>query len=272
MSLISAIDLVKNYGTKKNPIKALGPVNFEIHSKSFTLILGKSGSGKSTLLNLLAGLDKSTSGSLIVQNKNLSTLSQRKLSKYRANIGIIFQFYNLLPNLNSIENVMMGSWAGGVEGTYEYAEQLLKDFGIDHRAKANVKTLSGGEKQRVAICRALVSQPEILFCDEPTGALDSTNERQVIKILQGLSQKGLTIIMVTHSQEFRSLADQIIYLKDGLITDHKNFNHQQIPQEEPNPNHPSSPNKVHRNPDEPLPLTNSVANNDNFNIDPKINL
>ncbi len=227
--IIKATNLSKHYGTKKNPIKALGPINFEINKGEFTLILGKSGSGKSTLLNLLAGLDKATNGDLIIENNDISKFSARKLSKYRASIGIIFQFYNLLPNLNTIENILMGAWAGGSKANKTRARELMKQFGIDHREKSNVKILSGGEKQRVAICRALISDPDILFCDEPTGALDSNNERQVIEILKQISDSGKTIIMVTHSKEFTPLSDKIIYLRDGLIVDQNEFEHKNQP-------------------------------------------
>jgi putative ABC transport system ATP-binding protein len=216
-TLISAQNLTKYYGTRRNPIRALGPVNFEIPKGSFTVILGRSGSGKSTLLNLLAGLDKATSGTLLVDNQDLSTLNQKKLAKYRSQIGIIFQFYNLLPNLNALENIMMGAWAGGNTVTQTAAEALMTKFGLSHRTKADVKTLSGGEKQRVAICRSLISDPDILFCDEPTGALDSANETQVEEILKQLHAQGLTIVMVTHNPEFSAFASQIIHMQDGLI-------------------------------------------------------
>ncbi len=215
--LIDAKQISKLYGTRKNPIKALGPVDIQIEKGSFTVILGRSGSGKSTLLNVLSGLDKISSGELQVGNVDLTKANARKLAKYRGGIGIIFQFYNLLPNLNTLENVLMGSWAGGKQPSREKAIELLKKFGLEHRINADVKTLSGGEKQRVAICRSLIGDPEILFCDEPTGALDTTNEKQVEEILAELHKLGLTIVMVTHNPEFAKLADQVIRMKDGLV-------------------------------------------------------
>jgi putative ABC transport system ATP-binding protein len=217
MSIISATNLTKNYGSGKSTVNALGPITFEIQPGSFTLILGKSGSGKSTLLNLLTGLDKPTSGELIIDKDNLHKLSAKNLSRYRSSIGIVFQFYNLLDNLNTLENILMGSWASGKKTSKSDAKTLLEEFEIAHRIKANVKTLSGGEKQRVAICRALINKPKILFCDEPTGALDSKNEKIVTNILQKLQDSGITIVMVTHSDEFMHLASQTIYLKDGKI-------------------------------------------------------
>jgi putative ABC transport system ATP-binding protein len=217
MALITLNNLTKDYGNKKAPIRALGPVSFEIAAGSYTVILGKSGSGKSTLLNLLAGLDKATTGEIVINNKDLSRLSPKRLAKYRSEIGIIFQFYNLLPTLNTIENIMMGSWAGGNNVKKTKAQDLLKNLGLEHREKSNITTLSGGEKQRVAIARALISDPQILFCDEPTGALDSKNEQQVKEIIQLLNDQGITIVMVTHNEDFVQNADQVIFLQDGII-------------------------------------------------------
>ncbi|MEM1312696.1 MAG: ABC transporter ATP-binding protein [Patescibacteria group bacterium] len=217
--LISVDNVTKYYGTRKNPIKAVGPVSLNINQGSFTVILGRSGSGKSTLLNLLCGLDKVTSGELVVGSDKLNESNSKKLAKYRSKIGIIFQFYNLLPNLNTVENVMMGSWAGGKSTSYQKAVDLLTKFNLGHRFKADVKTLSGGEKQRVAICRALIGDPEILFCDEPTGALDTSSETQVKDILAELNKSGLTIVMVTHNPEFAGIADNIINMSDGEIID-----------------------------------------------------
>jgi putative ABC transport system ATP-binding protein len=207
----------KFYGTKKDLVKAVGPVSLEIEKGSLTVILGRSGSGKSTLLNLMAGLDKVTDGTLKVGDDELSRISSGNLAKYRSKVGIIFQFYNLLPNLNTVENVMMGAWAGGKKVEEQKAIDLLKQFGLEHRTTADVKTLSGGEKQRVAIARSLIGDPEILFCDEPTGALDTTSENQVRDILVDLNKKGLTIVMVTHNPDFAQIADKVVNMKDGEI-------------------------------------------------------
>ena len=166
----------------------------------------------------MAGLDEVTDGELEVLGKKLSDYSKRELAKYRSNIGIIFQSYNLLPNLSAIENVMMGAWAGGNQVSRIKADSLMTRFGLDHRLDADVKTLSGGEKQRVAICRSLIGDPQILFCDEPTGALDSENEEQVLQILQSLNKEsGITLVIVTHNPDFVKYADQVIEMNDGLI-------------------------------------------------------
>jgi putative ABC transport system ATP-binding protein len=223
MSFIQVKEVSKYFGTKQNPIKALGPVSLEIPKESFTVILGRSGSGKSTLLNLMAGLDKVSSGQMIIGEDDLSDGKSKQLAKYRSKIGIIFQSYNLLPNLSTIENVMMGAWAGGKNISEQKATKLLEEIGLTHRIKANVKTLSGGERQRVAICRSLIGDPEILFCDEPTGALDSVNEKQVQDILVDLNKsKKLTIVMVTHNPDFAQVADLVVSMKDGSIVELKN--------------------------------------------------
>jgi putative ABC transport system ATP-binding protein len=215
--LITAKNLKKSYGKGKDVVHALGPIDFTVVKGSFTIILGKSGSGKSTLLNLLSGLDNATDGSLVVAGETLNKLKSSKLAKYRAKIGLIFQFYNLLPNLSTLENVMISSWLKGTAVAKKDAVELLTQFGLGHRINSNIKTLSGGEKQRVAICRSLINKPEILFCDEPTGALDTANEQTVKDILVKLNKEGMTIVMVTHNEEFIPMADKVITMKDGLI-------------------------------------------------------
>jgi putative ABC transport system ATP-binding protein len=216
--IITAHQLTKYYGKGKEETLGIGPVDFEIEQSSFTIIIGKSGSGKSTLLNLLAGLDSITHGNLTIQGKPIHTLSSKQLAKYRKTVGIIFQFYNLLPNLSTIENILISDLIKGNPANKKRAVELLNKFGLAHRENANIKTLSGGEKQRVAIARSLISHPTILFCDEPTGALDSANEDAVRDILLDLYRHGMTIVMVTHNDDFKHLADTIIEMKDGLIT------------------------------------------------------
>ncbi|MBC7406644.1 MAG: ABC transporter ATP-binding protein [Candidatus Parcubacteria bacterium] len=219
--LIQLKNVTKTFGTKKNPTIALKDIDLDIEQGSFSLILGRSGSGKSTLLSLLAGLDKVTSGQIIINGQDLSQAKAGKLAQYRSSIGIIFQAYNLLPNLNVVENIQMGCWASGKTPDDNYVNELLTQFGLTHRQHANIKTLSGGEKQRVAIARSLIGRPSILFCDEPTGALDKQNETQVTEILQKLHQSGLTIIMVTHNPEFKSIATDLITIEDGILSTSK---------------------------------------------------
>lgn len=214
--ILSLSEVTKDYGSKKSPIRALGPVDIEIQDGSFNVIVGKSGSGKSTMLNLMSGLDTATSGHIKSFNGDITKAKSKDLANYRSQNGVIFQFYNLLPNLNTIENILMGNLASGKKADTKEALSLLEKFGLLHREKANVKTLSGGEKQRVAICRALVNNPKILFCDEPTGALDTANEEAVKEILIELNKEGLTIVMVTHNEDFVNLGSQVIKVKDGL--------------------------------------------------------
>ena len=165
----------------------------------------------------MSGLDQVSSGELEIEGRTLSNYSQKELAKYRGNIGMVFQSYNLLPNLNAMENILVGSWAGGGNSTEEDAKKVMEKLHLGHRLKADVKTLSGGEKQRVAICRSLMGDPQILFCDEPTGALDTENEKEVIQILHNLNKEGLTIVMVTHNPEFKQYADKVVELSDGLV-------------------------------------------------------
>jgi putative ABC transport system ATP-binding protein len=217
-TIVSIEKVTKYFGTKDSQVAAVKEVSLEIEEGSYTVILGRSGSGKSTLLNLMAGLDKVSSGRLVVADQDLSKINSRELAKYRSKIGIIFQAYNLLPNLNTVENVLIGGWASGKNVQEKDASAILESLGLTHRVGANVKTLSGGEKQRVAIGRSLISNPEILFCDEPTGALDSTSEKQVQDILEKLhKEKKLTIVLVTHNPDFVQYADKVVKMEDGRI-------------------------------------------------------
>jgi putative ABC transport system ATP-binding protein len=218
MSIIKLSGVNKFFGTKESRVTAVKDATLEIPQGSFTVILGRSGSGKSTLLNLMAGLDTVSGGEIESSGFNLSHVGKGKLAKYRANIGIIFQFYNLMPNLNTMQNVQLGGWAGGKKTSQQEARDLLESLGLGHRLKTNVKLLSGGEKQRVAIARSLVGSPEILFCDEPTGALDLQSEKDVQDILVKLNrEQGKTIVLVTHNPEFQEFATQVVTMSDGSI-------------------------------------------------------
>ena len=217
MNIVECKNLTRTFGVGESAVHALNDVSFNIKKGAFTVILGRSGSGKSTLLNQFCGLDKPSSGDLVVNNINISKLNGNKMAKYRGSIGIIFQSYNLLPNLNTIENIMMGAWAASSKKTEKDAEILMEFLGINHRKNTNIKTLSGGEKQRVAIARSLINDPDIIFCDEPTGALDSENEGRVMDILLDLNKQGKTLVMVTHNPDFVKYATQVIRMQDGKI-------------------------------------------------------
>lgn len=216
-TIITCQDVIRNYKNGQVLTTALGPVSFSVFRGEFLAIVGRSGSGKSTLLNLLTSLDKPTSGDIIVDQLYINRLKNNDLVKYRSSIGIIFQSYNLLPNLNVIDNIMLASWAANKNDNYNYAKELLKNLGISELENKNIKNLSGGEKQRVAIARSLINKPNILFCDEPTGALDSYNEKQVIEILKELNKEGITIVMITHNHDLEKIVDRVIVLKDGKI-------------------------------------------------------
>ena len=216
-TIITCQNVIRNYKNGSNITTALGPISFDVFRGEFLAIVGRSGSGKSTLLNLLTSLDRPTSGDIIVNQLYINRLKDKDLVKYRSSIGIIFQSYNLLPNLNVIDNIMLASWTANKNQNYSYAKELLTKLGISELEHKNIKNLSGGEKQRVAIARSLINKPNILFCDEPTGALDSYNEGQVIDILKELNKEGITIIMITHNHDLEKIVDRVIVLKEGKI-------------------------------------------------------
>ena len=207
----------KTIENNKNIYFILKDINIEIKENSFTVIFGKSGSGKTTLLSLLSGLDAPSSWEMHFHNKNLTSWNIKTLTEYRKKNGIIFQNYNLIPGFSVKENITIGALSKGEEIDTAYVDTLIADLWLEKVKNDNVKTLSGGEKQRVAIARSLISKPKILFCDEPTGALDDENGKKVINILEKLHQQGQTIILVTHNPDFKQLATQIITLQNGQI-------------------------------------------------------
>ena len=221
--IITCTDVVKNYKNGRNITRALGPVSFQVRKGEFFGIYGRSGSGKSTLMNILTSLDSTTTGEIKINQRIISKIKGQDLREYRGSVGIIFQSYNLLPNLNVIDNIIVASWASNRVVNTTYAKELMEKLGISKLAKMNIKNLSGGEKQRVAIARALINKPTILFCDEPTGALDFSNEKQVIEILKDLNNTGITVVMITHNSELEEYFDRFITLNDGKITNQLNL-------------------------------------------------
>lgn len=208
--------LTKVYGEGAAAVHALRGVDLTIPSGEFVVLLGPSGSGKSTLLNILGGLDRPTDGSAHFQDAELTALSDADLTRYRRDhVGFVFQFYNLMPSLNARENVeLVTEIAKDPMG----AGQALALVGLDERAHHFPSEMSGGEQQRVAIARAVAKQPTVLFCDEPTGALDSATGRAVLKVLTDVNQKlGTTVIIVTHAASTAALADRVIHFADGGI-------------------------------------------------------
>jgi len=217
---IELIDVTKIYHQGDNPVVALDHINLNISKEEFLAITGKSGCGKSTLINIIGGLDSPDQGQVMINGKDISSMDDRRLTLYRRDqVGIIFQFFNLLPILNLQENIVLPHLLR--EGSNPPAakiEHLLQEMGLYERRYHRPHELSGGEMQRVAICRALINDPEIILADEPTGNLDSASGKQVLEILRRLrDEKGKTIILVTHSQEGATLADRIIRMSDGKL-------------------------------------------------------
>ncbi|HII08826.1 MAG TPA: ABC transporter ATP-binding protein, partial [Methanosphaera sp.] len=191
-------------------------ISIEIKSGELTVILGPSGSGKSTMLNLLGGMDRPTSGQILINDENLSCFSDKQLTNYRRkNVGFVFQFYNLVENLNTFENVGI---AANLNGNIDKVEDIIKDVGLEKRMKSFPNQLSGGEMQRVAIARAVAKSPKLLLCDEPTGALDVATGDKIFHLLKKYSKnKDTAVVVVTHNPEVAKIADHVIKLQDGQI-------------------------------------------------------
>jgi len=217
---IELINVTKIYHQGDNPVVALDHINLTLSKGEFLAITGKSGCGKSTLINIIGGLDSPDQGQVMINNEDISSMDDRRLTLFRRDrVGIIFQFFNLLPILNLEENVVLPHLLR--EGSNPPASKidcLLQDMGLYERRYHRPHELSGGEMQRVAICRALINDPEIILADEPTGNLDSTSGKQVLEILRRLrDEQGKTIVLVTHSPEGAALADRIIRMHDGKL-------------------------------------------------------
>ncbi len=217
MKVVQFRNVTRTYVTGTHSQNALSDVNLELEEGKFVVILGPSGAGKSTFLNLLGGLDNPTSGQIIVDNTDISTLSSDELADYRAvKVGFIFQSYNLIPTLTVLENV---SLVEEIAPDHMSAEELLAEVGLDDHTHQFPHELSGGEQQRVSICRALAKNPKILLCDEPTGALDSETGVVVLKLLLKMARDyGKTIIIVTHNQNIAKMADVVIHIRSGKVT------------------------------------------------------
>ncbi len=211
-------DVKKVYKMGEIEITALHGVNFEIEKGEICIIVGSSGAGKTTLLNILGGMDTLTSGSILLDGKEISRYDKRQLTAYRRyDIGFVFQFYNLVQNLTALENVEL---AAQICRDPLDAMEVLKRVGLEERAANFPAQLSGGEQQRVAIARALAKNPKLLLCDEPTGALDYVTGKSILKLLQDTSrQTGMTVVIVTHNQAITSMADRIIRVKNGTVSD-----------------------------------------------------
>ena len=214
MSYISFEDVCKDYPAGNTVVHASDHVNFQIEKGEFCVVLGPSGAGKTTVLNLLGGMDKATSGRIIVGDKEITGLRSSQLTEYRRHdVGFVFQFYNLMPNLTALENVELAQQV--CERALDPRE-VLEQVGLGQRMNNFPAQLSGGEQQRVSIARALCKNPALLLCDEPTGALDYQTGKAILKLLQDTCrEKGMTVVVITHNSAIAPMADRVIEIKNG---------------------------------------------------------
>lgn len=211
-------DLKKSYGSTSNKVEVLKGINFEVEKGEICVLLGPSGSGKSTLLNIIGGIDDADLGYVSIDSEKTKDMKEKELTRYRRkHLGYVFQMYNLIPNLNVKENIEVGAY---LSDSPLDINELLNTLGLyEHRHKLPNK-LSGGQQQRTAIGRAIVKNPDILLCDEPTGALDYHTSKEILKLIEDVNKKyGNTVIMVTHNDAIQNMADRVIKLRDGQIRD-----------------------------------------------------
>lgn len=216
MNLLKTENLSKSYKMGEVEVQALKNISVEINGGQFVVVLGPSGSGKSTLLNLLGGMDASTKGTIWYKNEKLSKMNERELTDYRRkNVGFVFQFYNLMSSLTAAENIEL---AAEISDNPFNVSDILKSVNIEERSEHFPSQMSGGEQQRVAIARAVVKNPDVLLCDEPTGALDYSTGKEVLKVLRRIHTKyGKTVVIITHNEAISNIADRVIKLGSGTI-------------------------------------------------------
>lgn len=219
MSVIEARNLTKTYTIGEREICVLDNVSVSVAAGEFLVVEGNSGSGKTTLLSLLSGLDKPSSGRVLLEEKDITDTSEDDLAPLRNEIiGFVFQSFHLVPSLTALENVMFPAELKGDPQAQDKAADLLKRVGMQKRSTNYPHQLSGGEMQRVAMCRAVINNPKIIFADEPTGNLDSENGKAVLELLlEFQKERQTTLVLVTHSAEIANIADRMIVLKDGRI-------------------------------------------------------
>lgn len=224
---LEIVDLKKGFGSGETRQEVLRGMNFFVAKGEFCVLLGPSGSGKSTLLNIIGGIDSADSGYISINGDKLEELGEKKLTQYRRkHLGYVFQMYNLIANLNVKENIEVGAY---LSDSPLDIDDLLHTLGLyEHRHKLP-NQLSGGQQQRVSIGRAIVKNPDILLCDEPTGALDYNTSKEILKLIETVNHKyGNTIVMVTHNDAIKDMADRVVKLRDGMIR--RNYqNEQKIP-------------------------------------------
>ncbi|WP_457639110.1 ABC transporter ATP-binding protein [Persephonella sp.] len=217
--IIRAENLVKRYPLESGYVEALKGITLSVKEGEMVALMGPSGSGKSTLLHLLGGIDIPTEGTVFVDGRELFSMGEKELSKFRnENIGFVFQFHYLLPEFTALENVMIPVQIYNKKSAEEKAKNILSRLGLRNRLNHKPSQLSGGEQQRVAIARAVVNSPKVILADEPTGNLDSKNTQIVMELLKELNEKNnVSIVIATHDREVAEYCDRIIFLKDGLL-------------------------------------------------------
>lgn len=209
-------NLKKSFGTGESRVEVLKGIQFSVEKGEICVLLGPSGSGKSTLLNIIGGIDEADSGSIVIEGEKIEDMNEKTLTRYRRkHLGYVFQMYNLIPNLTVKENMEVGAYLSDHPLDIN---DLLKTLGLyDHRDKLP-NQLSGGQQQRTSIGRTIIKNPNILLCDEPTGALDYHTSKEILKLIEDVNQKyGNTVIMVTHNDAIKNMADRVIRLRDGQI-------------------------------------------------------
>jgi putative ABC transport system ATP-binding protein len=218
-AVVAARDLARRYGEGDTAVDALRGVSLDVAKAKLTAVMGPSGSGKSTLMHLLAGLDRPTSGEVSIDGTSINRLNDTELTKLRRrHVGFIFQFFNLLPMLTAEENIFLPLSIAGTKPDKGWTDELIKKVGLDDRRSHRPSELSGGQQQRVAIARALVSQPTVVFADEPTGNLDSKTSGEILELMRdSVDAYGQTTVMVTHDPRAAAIADRILFLADGVI-------------------------------------------------------
>jgi len=217
-SYVTFEDVVREYQSGQVSVRAVDGISFGLEKGKFSIIVGPSGAGKTTVLNILGGMDSATSGSVFVDDREISRLSKRDICTYRRyDVGFVFQFYNLIPNLTALENVELGLQ---ICRDALDPHQVLSEVGLEHRLDNFPAQLSGGEQQRVAIARALAKNPKLLLCDEPTGALDYETGKSILRLLQDTCrEKGVTVVVITHNMAITPMADRVVRIKSGKIAE-----------------------------------------------------
>lgn len=219
MNIVKTVDLTKTYNSGVE-VHALSNVNFEMEKGDLVAIIGDSGSGKSTLLHLLAGVDKPTSGDIFIQDKNITKFNKDEMTIFRRrNIGVVYQFFNLIPNINVRKNILLPLLLDNKKADEEYLKEILSILGIEGKLDRYPKQLSGGEQQRVAIARSLITRPAIILADEPTGNLDRKNSEEITGLFRLVNKRlNSTIMIITHDEKVANSCDKVYRMVDGRLS------------------------------------------------------